>query len=277
MPPPPAPPFRIIGVVHLPPLPGTARGGPARELAALLDAARRDAARYAEGGVDALIVENFGDTPFVADRAGPETVAAMTRAVTVIRAETGLPMGVNILRNDVLSAVAVAAMTGAAFVRANVYVGAALTDQGVIEGRANAVQAFIRRLDAPVAVWADLDVKHAVPLARRPLADLAEDAVERGLAGAVIVTGRATGELAAMDDLADVRAAVPTSPLYVGSGATADTARTLLTRADGLIVGTAAKRDGLLANPVDPERVRALVAAARDAPRRGGRPGAADE
>lgn len=252
---------RFAGTVHLLPLPGSARGGSARDLASVIDRARRDAARYAEGGADALIVENFGDVPFARDRVGAHVVAAMTRAVAAVREESGLPVGVNVLRNDVLSAVAITAMTNARFVRANVYVGAAVTDQGVIEGRAAEVQALIRQLGTEVAVWADVDVKHAVPLAVRPVADLAVDAVERGLAGAVIVTGRATGQPAAEDDLRAVRAAVPATPLYVGSGVTAETVGRLLRIADGVIVGTAAKGDGVVTNAVDLQRVRAIARA----------------
>ncbi|HYO29312.1 MAG TPA: BtpA/SgcQ family protein, partial [Thermomicrobiales bacterium] len=127
---------RVVGVIHLPPLPGSARGGSAADLPALLDHARRDAVAYAEGGADALIVENFGDVPFVKEAVSPATVAAMALAVAAVREAAGLPVGVNVLRNDVLAAVSVAAMAGGAFVRANVYVGAALTDQGIIEGRA---------------------------------------------------------------------------------------------------------------------------------------------
>ncbi len=255
----------LVGVVHLPPLPGSARGSAARDFAALMDDVRRDAAAWAEGGAPALIVENFGDVPFMRGRVGAETVAAMTLAANVIAAETGIPIGINVLRNDVESAVAIAALTGATFVRANVYAGVAVTDQGVISGDPRAVQALIRRLGADVSVWADVDVKHAAPLAPRPLADQAEDAVERGLAGAVIVSGRATGQATAVADLEAVRRAVPTTPLYVGSGATADQMNSLLRWADGVIVGTAAKRDSNVANPVDPTRVRALVDAAQSA------------
>ncbi len=254
---------RVVGVVHLLPLPGTARGGPARSIAQVLEAARRDAAAYAEGGVDGLIVENFGDVPFAKDRVRAETIAAMTLAVATVRDETRLPVGVNVLRNDVLSAVAIAAMAGGQFVRANVYVGAAVTDQGIIEGRAEEVQALIRRLDAPVAVWADVDVKHAAPLSPRPIGEVAQDAVERGLAAAVIVTGRATGQPTDLEDLRAVRGAVPHTPLYAGSGVTAETVAALLQIAGGVIVGTAAKQDGIVTNPVSVERVQAIVSAAR--------------
>jgi membrane complex biogenesis BtpA family protein len=255
--------YPVVGVVHLPPLPGSARGGSARRFDATLDAARRDAAAWAEGGAAALMVENFGDVPFARDAVPPHVVAAMTVVVDALRRETGLPIGVNVLRNDVLAAIGIAALAGGSFVRANVYVGAALTDQGIIEGRAHEAQALIRSLDAPVAVWADVDVKHAAPLAARPLADLAEDAIVRGLAGALIVTGRATGQPADVADLREVRQAVPRAPLYVGSGATVARMPELLAVADGVIVGTAAKFDGDVANPVDPARVRALVEAAR--------------
>ncbi|MFN8592885.1 MAG: BtpA/SgcQ family protein [Thermomicrobiales bacterium] len=254
--------YRIVGVIHLPALPGSPLGPAASELPRLIDRARRDAATWAEGGANALVIENFHDVPFAKEHVGPETIAAMTLAVAAIIAESGLPAGVNVLRNDVLGAVGIAAATGAAFVRANVYVGAAITDQGLIEGRADAVQALIRRLGAPIAVWADVDVKHAAPLAPRPLGELAEDAVKRGLARALIVTGPGTGQPANPDDLRAVRAGVPDVPLYVGSGASPATLPGLLTIADGAIIGTAAKQDGLVINPVDPARVRALVAAA---------------
>jgi membrane complex biogenesis BtpA family protein len=228
----------------------------------ILEYARRDAATWTAGGADALIVENFNDVPFLKGPGGPETIAAMTQAVAAVIAESNLPVGVNVLRNDVEGAVAIAAQTGGHFVRANVYVGAAVTDQGFIEGRADAVQALIRRLDAPVSVWADIDVKHAAQVAPRPLGELADDAVTRGLAGALIVTGAGTGRPTQLDDLRDVREAAPGTPLYVGSGANAESVGSLLMYADGAIVGTAAKVDGRVSNPVDLERVKAIVAAA---------------
>jgi membrane complex biogenesis BtpA family protein len=261
-------PYKIVGVVHLPALPGTVRGGTAGDLPSLIDAVRRDAAAYAAGGVDALIVENFGDTPFARGAVGPYTVAAMTLATAAVRAESGLAVGVNVLRNDVLAAVAVAAAAGGAFVRANVYVGAAVTDQGLIEGRAEEVQALIRRLGANIAVWADVDVKHAAPLAHRPLGELAGDAVERGLAEAIIVSGRGTGQPVELDDLRAVREALPNATVYVGSGATPASLPDLLRYAHGAIVGTAAKVDGEVHNAVDPACVRALVRAVHESTER---------
>ena len=115
-----------------------------------------------------------------------------------------------------------------------------------------------------MGVWADLDVKHAAQLAPRPIAELAEDAVLRGLAEAVIVTGAATGKPVSGDDLADVRAALPETPIYAGSGVTIETIPAIFRYADGAIIGTAAKVDSDIARPVDPARVRALRAAIDD-------------
>lgn len=254
---------RIVGVIHLPALPGTPRGGKASDIPRLLSFARRDAAAWAAGGADALLVENFHDVPFHKGPVGPETVAAMTLAVAAVMDESGLPTGVNVLRNDVEAAAAIAAVTGASFIRANVYVGAAVTDQGLIEGRADMVQALITRLGAPVDVWADVDVKHAAQLAPRSLGELAEDAVKRGLASALIVTGAGTGHPTDLDDLRAVRAAMPGVPLYVGSGANPKSLPALLEVADGAIVGSAAKKNADPANPVDVNLVEALARAAR--------------
>lgn len=252
----------LVGTIHLLPLPGSARGGPASAIDEIIERAQRDALAYADGGFDAVIVENFGDVPFAKDRVGPHVVAAMTRAVAAVREAVGIPIGVNVLRNDVGSAVAIAAMTGASFVRANVYTGAMLTDQGLIEGCADEVQSLIKRLSAEVEVWADVDVKHAAPLAARPLGEQAEDAVERGLASAVIVSGAGTGRPVSANDLDAVRSALPHVPLYVGSGATVETLPTICRTATGAIIGTAAKVDGVVTNPADPARVQALRRAA---------------
>jgi membrane complex biogenesis BtpA family protein len=255
----------VVGMVHLPPLPSApgydADGG----RAAIHEAARRDAVRLDAGGVDAMLVENFGDAPFYPDSVPRHVVAEMTAAVETVREATDRPVGVNVLRNDGPSAVAVAAATGAAFVRVNVHVGARVADQGVLEGRANETMRLRERLDADVRVLADVDVKHSAPLAQGQEGMLG-DAVDRGLADGIVVSGTGTGR--ATDD-EDVRAAVSTRddrrldvPVFVGSGMTADTVGDVLAVADGVIVGSALKEDGDATNPVTIERVERLVDAA---------------
>jgi uncharacterized protein len=247
----------------LPALPGTALGGNASRIGEIIDRAKRDALALANGGVNAIIVENFGDTPFARGRVPSHTVAAMTLTVDAVLHETGLPTGVNVLRNDGLSAVSIAAATGASFVRINVYVGAVVTDQGLIQGNADEVQALVRQLGADVDVWADVDVKHAAQLAPRPIAELASDAIDRGLANAVIVTGGGTGKAVDLGDLNAVRSSLPNASILAGSGVTDATVAKILTLADGVIVGTYFKQDDLVTNSVDGERVKRLVAAAR--------------
>lgn len=252
----------VIGMVHLQPLPESPdwRG----DLDAVKRAALADAAALAAGGVGALMLENYGDVPFHRDAVPPATVAAMTRlAAAVRRAHPELPLGVNVLRNDAASALAVAAAVDAAFVRVNVLAGAMVTDQGVIEGRAAEVMRLRARLCPAVGVLADVRVKHAAPLAPRPLADEAADLRLRAGADALIVSGAATGAAADPAELDALRAALPDCPLLVGSGTTAANAAAFAA-ADGAIVGSSLKSPGPDGRPaVDPDKVRAYVAAVR--------------
>jgi len=255
----------VVGVVHLPPLPGSPRWG--GDFAAVLERARADLLALAEGGVDAAIVENFGDAPFRPGAVEPETVAAMARALAELRPLTALPLGVNVLRNDAAAALALAAVCAGpgAFIRVNVHSGAMVTDQGVIEGRADRTLRRRRELGAErdVALLADVLVKHAAPLGAVSLEDAARDAVERGLADGLILSGAGTGRPTDLDEVRRVRAALPDAPLLVGSGVTEDTIREALAVADGVIVGTSLKVGGVTTAPVDAERVRRLVAEAK--------------
>ncbi|MEM6750219.1 MAG: BtpA/SgcQ family protein [Planctomycetota bacterium] len=257
----------LVGVVHLPPLPGSPRFAQARDACdgdphrafetRVIEPALADAKALAEGGVDAIIVENFGDAPFFADAVPPETVAAMAAAARAVRQACGLPLGVNVLRNDAASALAVAAASGASFVRVNVLAGAAVTDQGVIQGKAAAVMRQRAALGLQdVKVWADVLVKHASPLVGRPLEEELHELLDRSLADAVIATGAGTGRATDAGLVHQVRELAGDTPVLVGSGVTDQTASAY--PADGLIVGTWLKHDGRLFAPVDPDRVRRL-------------------
>jgi len=251
----------VIGMVHLRALPGSPRWAGSME--ALVQAALEDARALADGGVDALLVENYGDVPFTTGRVDSATVAGMAVVIAEIKRAVTLPVGVNVLKSDALSALAVAAAAGGRFVRVNVHVGAVVADQGILESGAYDSLRYRRLLGLDIRILADVQAKHGMPLAPIPLEQEARDCVSRGLADGLVVSGAATGEPTPMNDLKRVRGAVPHVPLLVGSGATPETAAALLSIADGLIVGTAVKRDGILANPVDPGRVRRLVEAAR--------------
>lgn len=251
----------LIGMVHLGPI---LDGGVA--LDDVVRVAVRDAAVLAEAGFDAICVENFGDRPFYPDQVPAHTVAGMTRAVVAVLGAVsgaGAVVGVNILRNDVMSALAVAAATDAAFVRVNVHQGAAVTDQGLVLGRAHESVRYRDRLAPGCAIFADVHVKHAAPLVARPIEEEARELAERGAADAIIVSGARTGGSTDPERLARVRAELPNARLLVGSGATPEALPALAPYADGFIVGTWLKQGGEVERPVDLARARAFVAAAR--------------
>lgn len=246
----------LIGMVHLEALPGAP--GFAGDLDAVVAKAEHEAAILAAAGFDAIMLENFGDVPFFKDSLPPVTIAAMTRCALAVRAVAPkIPLGINALRNDGVAALGIAVAVGARFIRVNVLVGAMVTDQGIIEGRAAELVRLRHALGVPVAILADVAVKHAAPLHALDIEHLARDTALRGGADALIVSGSGTGAPTDPDRVARVRAAVPGVPVLVGSGATPSTISAL--NADGYIVGTALKRGGL----VDADCCAAMVAAAR--------------
>lgn len=244
----------IIGVIHLLPLPGSPRYG--GDLSAVAASAARDARALEGAGFDGIMVENFGDAPFLPGRVSAVTVAAMTACALAVRsAAPGLALGINVLRNDAEAALAVAVASSATMVRINVHIGARVTDQGVIEGRAHATLRLRRELGAAhVALLCDVDVKHSAPLAPRPIAEEAEEVVGRGLADAVLVTGSGTGRGVAEADLSMVLGAVQV-PVLVASGVTATTMDGVRA-AHGIVVGSCLRGSGRAGEPIDLEAAR---------------------
>ena len=172
-----------------------------------------------------------------------------------------LPIGFNVLRNDARAALALCAACGGSFIRVNVHTGAMVTDQGLIEGEAHDTLRFRERVCPDAQIFADVQVKHAVPLGDLPIEIAARDTVERGLADALIVSGNGTGVATDVTDVERVRAACPRTPILIGSGIGADNVGDYLRLVNGVIVGSSLKRDGKLANPIDVKRVAALARA----------------
>jgi len=253
----------VIGMLHLLPLPGAPRF--AGDRAAIRERLLADAEALASGGVNGLMMENFGDAPFLPGALPPHVVADMTALAGAVRDRFDLPLGINCLRNDALAALAVAHAVGGAFIRVNVLCGARVTDQGVIEGPADRLLRERVRLGAEaIRIVADVDVKHSAPLgAPRPLVDEVADLVERGGADAIVVSGSGTGRPTDDSLLDTVRQAAGTTPVLVGSGVDADGIEALVGRCDGVIVGSSLKHGGDPRAAVDPARVRELVARLR--------------
>jgi len=247
-------------MIHLHALPGAP--GFAGSVASVESAALRDLDALVSGGADGVMMENFCDVPFFKGRVPAETVASMTRIAAKVCENTTLPIGINVLRNDALSAIAIASAVGAAYVRINVLSGSAITDQGIIEGQAAEVLRYRQALGAShIKLMADVRVKHAAPLAERLLEDEVEELVLRAGADAVIASGAGTGKPTDMDHLARVKQAAGNAPVFVGSGVSVSTAKALSQHADGLIVGTAIKEGGRVDAPVDADRVRKIMQA----------------
>lgn len=258
----------VIGVIHLLPLPGSP-GYDGQAMEAITDFALAEAARYRAGGVDGLIVENHGDIPFAKPgRLGPETSACMAVITDAVRRATDLPIGVNVLANGAVAALAVAKAAGAGFVRVNQWANAYVANEGLIEGPAADATRYRAWLHArPVRIFADVHVKHGAHAitADRSLGELARDA-EFFDADVAIVTGQRTGDAADMEELRAI-ATGTALPVVVGSGVTPGNVGDILAAADGVIVASALKRDGVWWNPVDPDRLAAFareVARVRD-------------
>lgn len=247
----------LVGMVHLLPLPGSPRW--AGSVEAVLERARRDAEALRAGGCDALLVENMGDVPFLARELAPETVAAAALATREV-VGFGLPTGLQLLAAANRQALGVAAATGASFIRVEGFAYAHVADEGLLEACAGPLLRARRGLGCEVAVWADVQKKHAAHALTADL-DLAELARGTAFCGAdaLIVTGRRTGAPTAR---ADVQAARQAGlPVAVGSGVTPDDAGALAEVAQALIVGTSLKQDGDWRQPVDVARVEAVRAA----------------
>jgi uncharacterized protein len=252
----------VIGMIHLPALPGAPgyRGG----LASIREHILADAQALRDGGVHGLMLENFGDVPFFADSVPTHTVTHMTALAQLVKEEIDLPLGINVLRNDGMSALAVAHAVGAEYIRVNVLSGACLTDQGVITGKAAELMRYRQQIGADhIKVLADVRVKHAAPLAERPLNEEVDELVQRAAAEGVIVSGIGTGHPTDPQLVRQVKELAPDTPVFIGSGATPKTLADLSSYADGFIVGSYFKTDGRLDRPVDTDRVKAFLAEVR--------------
>ncbi len=254
----------VIGVVHLSPLPTSARWQ--GKLQEVIARAEQEATALAAGGVDGIIIENFFDAPFTKDCVDPAVVSSMTLIVDRLKGMVMLPIGINVLRNDAKSAMAIATCTDVQFIRVNVLTGIMATDQGLIEGKAHELLKYRRELGSQVAILADVLVKHARPLSTPNLTTAVKDTIERGLADGVILSGWATGSPPTQEDLELASAAAGDTPVFIGSGANWENVTQLMQAADGVIVSSSLKRHGKISETIDPIRVSQFVEAAKSAP-----------
>jgi membrane complex biogenesis BtpA family protein len=245
----------LIGVIHLPALPGYPDSP---GLAAVVAHALAELATYRVAGLDGVLVENEHDWPHRVE-AGRETIAVMsvvTRAL--VAAADRLPVGIEILLNDPEASLAVAHAAGADFIRSDYFADEmSRPEYGAMRIAPEEVIAYRTRIGAErVLVLADIQVKYAQMLTPRTLADSARDASARG-ADTIVVTGSQTGEAPTPEDVLAAREGADGCPVLVGSGLAPGNAPELLAVADGAIVGTSMMRAGR----ATPEQVAAVAAA----------------
>lgn len=254
----------IIGMVHCWPMPG-APGYTGYGMNTIIDHAKADTEALLAGGCDGVIVENMWDIPF---RAGahipPESIAAHAVVAAAVRAECHLPMGINLVHNGGVALLAIAIAARAEFIRVCMFTGAGVWDAGSFdEGCAADLMRRRKELHAEdIKIIADVDKKHSV---RFPGIDLATHIEWTRFFGAdaLIISGRMTGDAPDLGKVREAKALAGDRPIIIGSGADDQNIGAFMTVADGVIVGSSIKRDGQIAEPVDVERVRRFIDAAR--------------
>ena len=248
----------VVGVIHVGALPGTPAGR--QSVDELVAQATHEAGLYRAGGVDAVIVENMHDVPYLRGAVGPEIVATLAVIARAVKAECALPVGVQVLAGANTAALAVAHAAGLDFIRVEGYAFAHVADEGWIESSAAELLRYRRLIGAErVQVWADVKKKHS---AHAVTADVSigatAAAVEFMRADACIVSGGATGEAPRIEDAREVRAHCRL-PLVLGSGVDETNVADFYPAADGFIVGSYFKADGHWTGPVDAARIERLM------------------
>ena len=250
----------VIGCVHLLPLPGSPRyKGSVNEV---LERALKEISIYQNHDIDGIIIENFGDIPFLPGNLQAETIAAMSIIVyESVKAFRGA-VGVNVLRNDAYSALSVAHAAGAHFIRVNVHTGVKITDQGMVEGRSYETLRLKKNLGSRALILADAGVKHAVSPGGDDLENEVSDLTRRGMVDGIIITGKSTGKEPGINDLKVARQNTDL-PLLTGSGCTPENIGSYAGLADGFIVGSYFKKNGKAENELDETRVAGIMQSIR--------------
>ena len=249
--------MELIGVVHLESLPGSP--GYKENIETVIKLAIEDAQSFKKGGIDKIIVENFGDVPFNKKSISRLTLSHFTNIVKEIKNSVDIEIGINVLRNDSISALAIADAAGGSFVRINVMSGTMFTDQGIIEGRAREIQDIRKSLDNKIELYCDVFVKHAVPPPGYTISNQTEELLNRAGADKIIITGDGTGKEVNEQELNTLRGIVPSGKLTIGSGVNEKNILKYINIADILIIGTAFKVDQDISKRVDQKSVENLI------------------
>lgn len=249
----------IWGMIHIPPLPGAYKN--TLSIKEIEKYCLNDVHTLTESGINNLLIENYGDIPFPKQNALPHVISGLSRIITMIKHDfPEIEVGVNVLRNDALSALGIAKICGCKFIRVNVLTHARLTDQGIIEGQAYKLKQYQQLLKSDVEIWADIEVKHSIAIAPVPLVDAITDSLNRAGADKIIFSGLQTGhpaDLSIIKPLIKKKIITP-EQVVIGSGISHENLSDYCPIAHNFIVGTNLKEHGLIQNPVNPSNVKRL-------------------
>jgi membrane complex biogenesis BtpA family protein len=253
----------VIGMVHFGALPGSPLFDVGQGLEGLVEGIAKDIDALQGAGFDAIMFGNENDRPyeFEVDTA---STATMAYAIGRVRDRISLPFGVNVLW-DPMSSIALAAATGATFVR-EIFTGTYASDMGPWTPDAGKAMRYRDRLHRQdLALLYNVSAEFAYSLDQRSLPDRARSAVFSSVPDAILVSGQITGEAAALSDLEAVKKVLPDTPVLANTGVKHATVADVLKIADGCIVGSSLKVDGNTWNAVDPERASEFMRLARAA------------
>jgi membrane complex biogenesis BtpA family protein len=251
----------VIAMLHFPALPGRPRHARGAGLDHLVEVVGRDLESLQAAGVDGLLFCNEADLPYQL-RVGPEIPASMAAVIGQLKRDVRIPFGVNILW-DAIASLALARATGAAFIR-EVLTGVYESDLGMIEPAIGDIAGYRSAIAADdVLLFDNIQPEFASAIGRRSVDQRARGAAFLGV-DAILISGAAAGIQFDMSDLAAAKKAAPETPVFANTGVRVDSVEDIFRVADGAIVGTSLKVDGVTWNPVDPERARRLMDAVQN-------------
>lgn len=252
--------YTIWGMIHVPALPGSINN--TLSMSDIEEFCLQDAKILSDNGINNLIIENYGDTPFSKSQVQPHIISSLTRITSLIQSHyPKIQIGINVLRNDAISALGIASICNCTLIRVNILTYARLTDQGIIEGTAFELKQYQQLLQSKVEIWADVEVKHSVVLTPVPIQSVISDTLKRAGASKIIITGTETGkpaDIGVIEKLIENQLVKP-DQVVIGSGITPESLSSFLQYATNFIVGTSLKQNGLIENAVDPKRVQKLI------------------
>ncbi|MDI3523984.1 MULTISPECIES: BtpA/SgcQ family protein [unclassified Kosmotoga] len=247
----------IIGMVHFPPLPGSPLYDDKKGVEFIVERIKSDLKSLQNGGIDAVMFCNENDRPYKL-KVDSATVATMSRAIGEVMDEIRVPFGVDVLW-DPFAAIAIAKAVGAKFIR-EIITGTYVSDMGLWKTEVGEFYRYRKLLDAnDIAVFFNISAEFAYNLDRRPLEEIAKSVAFSSLADVILVSGPMTGESPSLDHIKKVKDKVGEKPVFANTGVTKENVREILNIADGAIIGTSLKKDGITWNPVDESRVRELM------------------